>query len=94
VATLRDFRDKHLVTNAPGRWFVRTYYRLSPPVATVIAVDPQWRTAVRAALTPVVLTVVHPIQAAAAMTIPAIGLIIAIGRRRITRRSGPAGRAA
>lgn len=33
VMTLRKFRDETLRTTAPGRWFIRTYYRLSPPVA-------------------------------------------------------------
>ena len=33
VMTLRRFRDEILANTAPGRWFIRTYYRLSPPVA-------------------------------------------------------------
>ena len=31
--TLRRFRDETLRNSAFGRWFIRTYYRLSPPVA-------------------------------------------------------------
>ena len=33
VMTLRRFRDDTLKNSAFGRWFIRTYYRLSPPVA-------------------------------------------------------------
>lgn len=33
VITLRRFRDETLRNSAFGRWFIRTYYRLSPPVA-------------------------------------------------------------
>lgn len=33
VMTLRRFRDEILEKTTLGRWFIRTYYRLSPPVA-------------------------------------------------------------
>lgn len=33
VLTLRNFRDQKLSNSAAGRWFIRTYYKLSPPVA-------------------------------------------------------------
>ena len=33
VLTLRRFRDEVLARSAFGRWFIRTYYRLSPPIA-------------------------------------------------------------
>ena len=33
VKELRRFRDDHLLTNEAGRIFVKTYYRLSPPIA-------------------------------------------------------------
>ena len=33
VVDLRDFRDRVLATNRPGRLFIRTYYRISPPIA-------------------------------------------------------------
>jgi hypothetical protein len=34
VDVLRQFRDRVLIHSRPGRWFVRKYYRLSPPVAS------------------------------------------------------------
>lgn len=33
VLTLRRFRDDVLAHSVLGRWFIRTYYRLSPPIA-------------------------------------------------------------
>lgn len=33
VVALRDFRDRRLATNRPGRLAIKTYYTLSPPIA-------------------------------------------------------------
>jgi len=60
VAELRMFRDRYLLTNGPGRLFVSLYYRLSPPVARVIAEHEWMRAGVRVMLVPLVLTVEHP----------------------------------
>ncbi|GAW66811.1 hypothetical protein GPEL0_01r2340 [Geoanaerobacter pelophilus] len=60
VAELRAFRDRHLLTNAPGRLFVSLYYRLSPPIAEVIAEHEWMKGGVRVLLVPVVLSVEHP----------------------------------
>lgn len=65
VETLRRFRDERLLTNAPGQAFVALYYRLSPPVAEAIAGSPALRAATVLALTPLVLTVEHPLAALA-----------------------------
>ena len=47
VMTLRHFRDDVLLNSALGRLFVRTYYRLSPPIASLIAGSPKARCVVR-----------------------------------------------
>ena len=60
VEALRRFRDAHLLTNAPGRAFVRFYYAHSPPFARFIAAHEQLRIATRWALTPLVHAVKHP----------------------------------
>ena len=55
VLTLRDFRDRYLLRNAAGRWFVARYYELSPGVADYIREHPMLKPFVRAALTPLVV---------------------------------------
>ncbi|MFH1672120.1 MAG: CFI-box-CTERM domain-containing protein [Pseudomonadota bacterium] len=54
VQLLRDFRDLHLLSNTPGRWFVRTYYRYGPIAAHYINNNPYWKPVVRVALMPLV----------------------------------------
>lgn len=54
VRVLRDFRDLYLLTNTPGRAFVRWYYRHSPPAARYISTHSGWKAVVRAALLPLV----------------------------------------
>ncbi|MER3422426.1 MAG: hypothetical protein C4293_03545, partial [Nitrospiraceae bacterium] len=54
VQVLRDFRDSYLLSNSPGRLIVATYYRLSPPMAHVIAEYETLRTFTRGALLPIV----------------------------------------
>ncbi len=63
IEVLRQFRDEHLLTNAPGRSFVRTYYRYSPPMASFIARHETCRTLTRWALTPLIHAVGHPTAA-------------------------------
>ncbi|TAN42602.1 MAG: hypothetical protein EPN25_02760 [Nitrospirae bacterium] len=87
VATLRRFRDEHLLTNAAGRWFVSMYYRLSPPVAAVIGNSEGLRTVSRAALYPVVYSVKHPDYALFILTIPVFTAII-LRTRRSKKHSG------
>jgi hypothetical protein len=52
VQLLRDFRDLYLLTNTPGRWFVRTYYRYGPIAAHYIISNPYWKPVFRVALIP------------------------------------------
>ncbi|MHB8881347.1 MAG: MXAN_6640 family putative metalloprotease [Thermodesulfovibrionales bacterium] len=87
VATLRRFRDDHLLTNAAGRWFVGLYYRLSPPVAAVIENSEGLRTLSRAALYPVVYSVRHPDYALLILTIPFFTAIM-LRARRSKKHSG------
>jgi len=53
VKYLRAFRDRYLRTNAPGRWFVRMYYRYSPPLARYLREHETLRSVIRAVLIPV-----------------------------------------
>jgi hypothetical protein len=81
VQVLRDFRDTRLLTNAPGRVFVALYYRLSPPLADLIARHAPLRLLARLALTPVVLAVAHP-SAAGILLLAAAGFVAGRMRRR------------
>lgn len=61
VQVLRNFRDSYLLTNAPGRLFVSTYYYLSPPLADFISKHDLLRAITRFLLTPLIVSVIHPI---------------------------------
>jgi len=78
VGILSDFRDKYLLTNPVGTAFVRTYYRLSPPLARFIANHEPIRAAVRVVLTPIVaiakLTMTFPLSVAALLAAAAAAL--------------------
>jgi hypothetical protein len=54
VQALREFRDRYLVTNAPGRAFVRWYYTHGPVGAQFINEHPRLKPFVRTALMPAV----------------------------------------
>ena len=78
VLTLREFRDRYLLTNAPGQAFVEWYYRVSPPAAAFIAEHESLKTAARWGLTPIIFSIKHPILLLVAFGI--VGLIL-VGRR-------------
>ena len=61
VQVLRDFRGRYLLTNGPGREFVRFYSQFSPPMSDFIKDHEILRTATRVLLTPVVYAVKYPL---------------------------------
>lgn len=87
VQLLRDFRDHHLLTTAPGRAFVALYYRLSPPLADAIAQHPLLRSATRLALTPLLFSVAYPATAGALLLICSGGIVLRLRRQRATAPS-------
>ena len=78
---LRNFRDKYLLTNEPGRAFVNWYYRNSPILAARIAENEPARVGVRLLLSPIVYAVKYPLPALFSLLF--IGLI---GHSRRTAR--------
>lgn len=54
VVLLQQFRDAFLLTNTPGKYFVRLYYRYSPSIADFIRNHDWLRTAVRVFLYPLI----------------------------------------
>lgn len=83
VAELREFRDRHLLTNAPGRLFISLYYRLSPPIADVIAGHEWMKGGVRGLLVPVVLSVEHPVGALGVVLLLMGGTVRLVHRRKL-----------
>lgn len=79
VRQLRQFRDNWLLSNAPGRAFVALYYRLSPPVANVIAHHEPLRLLARLLLSPLVFAVAYPL---ATGVMSALSLAAALQFRR------------
>ena len=81
--SLREFRDRYLITNRPGRALVHFYYDHSPALADYIA-DRNWlRAIVRGLLAPFVFAIENPGLAALAF----FGFVGAIWgwRRRMLR---------
>lgn len=54
IGVLRRFRDRHLMTNAPGRALVALYYEIGPTLADLIRERDTLRSATRSFLSPIV----------------------------------------
>jgi YVTN family beta-propeller protein len=89
VKILRDFRDRFLANNSPGKTLLNIYYRYSPPLARYIQSHDMLRIAVRYGLLPIVgiswLTLsIGPVSALGIFVICiSLGIIaVRFGRRR------------
>jgi hypothetical protein len=95
VAVLREFRDRYLITNAPGRAFVSWYYANSPRAARFINGHPAMRPVARTALAPAVaialfLTRTSPAAQAAVLAILIALAYVVLRRHRTMRPRTPA----
>jgi len=79
VVTLRNFRDKYLLTNPLGNAFCRFYYRHSPPIADFIQRHESMRAVTRWALAPVIFTIEHPLGLVFVMVMV---VAVRLGRRK------------
>jgi hypothetical protein len=84
VRSLREFRDRHLMTNAPGRAFVRLYYQYSPPIAAFIGEREPLRLFVQWVLTPVIIMIEHPLSALLCLLAFAIMMLMIKSRKKAT----------
>lgn len=98
VRILRQFRDQVLMQSDAGKWFVRTYYRLSPPAAHFIEQHPTLRAVTRAALWPLYgfayLLMYAPIALFMGLSLLVGGIGYAIYRRRRSKNQAALNRAA
>ena len=86
VGTLRDFRDRYLLTHLPGRLLVKTYYTLSPPVADFIARHESLKAVTRAVLRPVVGISRLALDDPAEVGLGTIGLFLLVGLLLVRRK--------
>jgi hypothetical protein len=87
VQTLRQFRDRVLMTHPAGRALVRAYYRLSPPLAHTVARNPRLAAVVRGLLRPVALGVGVVLERPfVTIALTAIGLAMMLALGMVTRR--------
>lgn len=83
VELLREFRDRMLLTNSPGKAFIHFYYRYSPPVAAFIAKHDALRCMTRLSLLPVVgtswMTLNYGLLPSLTITLVFLALFSAVG---------------
>lgn len=85
---LRGLRDGLLLTNSAGAAFVDTYYRLSPPIADVVADNALLKVLVRALLVPVVLmsSFLGAVGGMGIVLLVSLSLLARQSARRVARR--------
>jgi hypothetical protein len=76
VQTLREFRDRCLLTNPVGQALVDFYYRTSPPLADFINEHPSLKPIVRAGLLPAVALSALVVQTTPAEKAAILGLLV------------------
>jgi hypothetical protein len=86
VQILRNFRDHYLQTNPLGRSVVALYYRISPPLADLIAQHELMRGATRLALAPVIIFTEHPASMSGAALLLLL-MVLYIAHRAVSRNA-------
>jgi hypothetical protein len=94
VILLQKFRDRFLLTNAPGKMFVEFYYRVSPPIADFIGHYDSLKRATRLALKPLIFSIQHrlAVYMGVLTLLLAMTFILVFEQRRLTRQVRRIGR--
>jgi len=94
VILLQKFRDRFLLTNAPGKLFVDFYYRVSPPIADFIGHYDSLKRATRLALKPLIFSIQHRlgVYMGVLTLLLAMTFILVFEQRRLTRQVRRIGR--
>jgi hypothetical protein len=88
VILLQKFRDRFLLTNAPGKLFVEFYYRVSPSIADFIGHNDSLKRATRLALKPLIFSIQHrlAVYMGVLTLLLAMTFILVFEQRRLTRQ--------
>jgi hypothetical protein len=89
VAALRDFRDRFLLTNGPGRAFTDWYYRTGPAYAAYLHQHERWKPVARAGLLPVVVFALFMLGSGTTLKFGTLGLFMLLGCSLLRRRKRP-----
>jgi outer membrane protein assembly factor BamB len=81
IEILRDFRDGYLLTNPLGRALVDLYYKVSPPIAELIAEHPSLKPVIRAGLVPAVAMSTLVVNTTPAEKMVILGLLVLVSAR-------------
>jgi hypothetical protein len=86
VRALRDFRDRFLLTNGPGRWFVKKYYAYGPSPARYLNEHAYLKPVVRTSLIPFVAVALFWLQASSLAQIALVALMLGLATSIVHRR--------
>ncbi|MBI5192642.1 MAG: hypothetical protein HZA08_04260 [Nitrospirae bacterium] len=75
VNILREFRDRYLLTNFPGRYFVSTYYYYSPYLAKTIEKNTTLKSIVKISLIPAIMFSSFMVKTTVAGKIASVGVL-------------------
>lgn len=79
VQIFREFRDRYLLHNFIGRWFVKTYYRMSPPLAAIIKKNEFLKASARGILWPILMSIKIILHWGWGLSLMIMGVLFSMG---------------
>ncbi len=76
VKILREFRDEYLLSNSLGSYFVKFYYRVSPPIADFIRESERLRAGVRLLLLPLIAFAAFLVKTSSMLKLMIFGIVV------------------